>query len=321
MGAVLGMVGLGGGQSGTGVDGPQQANIAQAATADQANAAYTNVHMTLQQQQNLLGALQAQNGLGNQTQVYNQLQGVASGTGPNPAQAQYFQNAQDIAKQQAGAISSIQGISPAQRAALIAQQGSAAMQNAAAQGAVNQGNQQLGAMNAAGNMANAQAGQQIGQVNQNVSSQLAEQQNILGALGAQNSAHVASQSSVNSSNAALAGQAMQNQSKFIGGGLNAAGMALSPKSAFAAAKGTFAHGGVVGDGPRSGFGRHISMKGGGFVPGQAKVSGDSMKNDVVNAKLSPGEIVLPRSVVNSKKPDEAAAKFVAAVLAKKGKKK
>ena len=36
---------------------------------------------------------------------------------------------------------------------------------------------------------------------------------------------------------------------------------------------------------------------GGQVPGIPKVSGDSVKNDVVPAKLSPGEVVLPRTIV------------------------
>lgn len=36
---------------------------------------------------------------------------------------------------------------------------------------------------------------------------------------------------------------------------------------------------------------------GGQVPGMAPVPGDSPKNDIVPAKLSPGEVVLPRSVV------------------------
>lgn len=36
---------------------------------------------------------------------------------------------------------------------------------------------------------------------------------------------------------------------------------------------------------------------GGQVPGVAPVSGDSPKNDIIPAKLSPGEVVLPRSVV------------------------
>ena len=40
----------------------------------------------------------------------------------------------------------------------------------------------------------------------------------------------------------------------------------------------------------------MNMKSGGPVPGMPAVPGDSPANDTVNAKLSPGEIVLPRSV-------------------------
>lgn len=58
---------------------------------------------------------------------------------------------------------------------------------------------------------------------------------------------------------------------------------------------------------------------GAMVPGKASVSGDSLKNDTVDAKLSPGEIVIPRSVVNSKNAPERAAAFVRDVLAKHGK--
>lgn len=47
---------------------------------------------------------------------------------------------------------------------------------------------------------------------------------------------------------------------------------------------------------------------------------DNKKNDVVPAMLSPGEVVLPRSIVNSPNPPAAAAKFVEAILAKKNKK-
>jgi len=53
------------------------------------------------------------------------------------------------------------------------------------------------------------------------------------------------------------------------------------------------------------------------IPGQAKVSGDSLKNDTVPMTLEEGGIVIPRSVMNSKDPAEQARKFVAAVLAKK----
>jgi hypothetical protein len=58
--------------------------------------------------------------------------------------------------------------------------------------------------------------------------------------------------------------------------------------------------------------------GGGPVPGIATVSGDSDKNDTVQAMLSPGEIVLPRSVTMAKNAPEAAAKFVADHLKNQG---
>jgi len=56
------------------------------------------------------------------------------------------------------------------------------------------------------------------------------------------------------------------------------------------------------------------------VPGKANVSGDSPKNDTVHAKLSPGEVILPRSVMQSKDPAQAAAAFVQAILEKQRKK-
>lgn len=52
------------------------------------------------------------------------------------------------------------------------------------------------------------------------------------------------------------------------------------------------------------------------VPGKAKVKGNSYANDIIDAKLSPGEIILPRSVTMSEDPVKNAAKFVQAVLAK-----
>ena len=53
---------------------------------------------------------------------------------------------------------------------------------------------------------------------------------------------------------------------------------------------------------------------GGKVPGKALVKGDSPKNDVVKTLLSPGEMVIPRSVMESKDPVAAGAKFIASKL-------
>lgn len=81
--------------------------------------------------------------------------------------------------------------------------------------------------------------------------------------------------------------------------------------ATAQAAGAFAKGGNVG----------AKLKAGGHVPGKAKVSGDSLKNDTVDAKLSPGEVVLPRSVVQSEDPAGNAARFVQAIMARQGMRK
>jgi len=51
----------------------------------------------------------------------------------------------------------------------------------------------------------------------------------------------------------------------------------------------YAEGGVTHD-------HAICAKLGALIPGNAKVEGDSEENDTVNAKLSPGELVIPRSV-------------------------
>jgi len=53
---------------------------------------------------------------------------------------------------------------------------------------------------------------------------------------------------------------------------------------------------------------------GGTVPGKAPIAGDSEKNDIVPALLSPGEVVVPRTVVN--KGSKAIAKFVAETIKK-----
>jgi len=54
------------------------------------------------------------------------------------------------------------------------------------------------------------------------------------------------------------------------------------------------------------------------VPGKAQVQGNSPKNDTVHAKLTPGSIVLPRTVVNAANPAKAASSFVASLVKRGG---
>lgn len=76
-------------------------------------------------------------------------------------------------------------------------------------------------------------------------------------------------------------------------------------------------GGGGGGGLGSMAGMLAALKSGGQVGGQAEVEGNSEKNDTVPALLSPGEIVLPRSVTQSPDMEKKAIEFLRHVKAKK----
>jgi hypothetical protein len=93
----------------------------------------------------------------------------------------------------------------------------------------------------------------------------------------------------------------------IGGGMAKAMPAFAKGMASMPLKGGIAHGGAI-DGRM-----------GGMVPGQAMVPGDDPRNDTVTAKVSPGEIVVPRTIAQSENAPEKAAEFVEAVKRGRGK--
>jgi hypothetical protein len=76
-----------------------------------------------------------------------------------------------------------------------------------------------------------------------------------------------------------------------------------------------------GGGYTGGFWGGRDYKAGGPVDGKAKVKGDSPKNDTVKAMLSPGEIVLPRSVAQDPNAPDKAREFVQITLLMKKHKK
>ena len=230
MSALGGLLGLGGGDSGTGQPAPAGYSnavspIVTPTNMNQINSAYTGNQQALNSQQALLSALQGQNGVGNQSQVYGQLQGVVNGTGPNPAQAMLNQSTgQNVANQaalmagQRGAGSNVGLI-----ARQAAQQGAATQQQAVGQGATLQANQSLNALNSAGNIANTQVANQIGATTANTGAQQAEQQALLGAQASANTANAGLQGNINSNNTQLANTTMQGTQGLIGGVLNGAG--------------------------------------------------------------------------------------------------
>jgi len=323
MSGITGMFGLGGNKNNASFQA-QAAPLLQPVTQDQINNAYGQTQSGITQQQQFLNALMGQNGIANQSDVYaqqqalaNQFQGVANGTGPNPAQAALNQaTGQNVANQ--AALMAGQRGSNANVGLLgrqIAQQGAGIQQQAAGQGATMQAQQQLAALGALqgqqanmANLATQQVGQQQGALQGFNQFAQGQQQNLLGALGAYNNANVGMQSNMNSTNEAISGINANNQNKTLMGGLKG----LPVVGSF------FAEGGEVG-GPQSHVAKYFTMaKGGKVVPGKASVKGNSLKNDTVPAMLSPGEIVLPRSVTKSEDPVGNATKFVEAILAKHG---
>lgn len=387
MGGIANMVGnlVGGGSPNNANFQAQAANLQQPTTADMATNAYNSSLNGISQQQQLANALANQGGLQNQSGVYSQLQGIANGTGPNPAQAMLNQTGQNVANQAAlmagqhGA-----GANVGLMARQAAQQGANTQQQAVGQGALLQAQQALGALGQMGNMANTQVANQMAGTNNLNQMTQGEYQQLLNSINAQNQANVGMTGNMNQVNAQMAAGNAQRQAGLLGYGMNALGSLFVPGSSMidnanqveggdegdeggsggsgaglGMAAAALAKGGEVGNPkldrvpekdrfqanvklpphlqdiaaiyhphsfgnryPHKGYdaGGKVNMKQGGKVPGEPKTpKKDTPSNDTVPAMLTPKEVVLPLSVTQSKNPVNAAAKFMASVLAKQGK--
>lgn len=291
MGSVLSGIGTALGLGG----GVQTPNLYQPFTAGQVDQSYQNTQNSLQAQQDLVKALQQANGVGNQSQVYNQLQQVAAGQGLNPAQAM-LNNAtgQNVANQAALAAGQRGGSA---NAGLIARQaaqiGSNAQQQAVGQGAALQAQQGLNALGQAGQMANQQVGNQIQASQGAAGSALQGQQNLFGAAANQNNARNAQY-----------GQQLQNQQHqgdaLLGaasGLFNAAGPALSMLGGGSAA--SAGGGGGLASAARPGADMMFAFADGGQVPASPRSHlGKYAHGGQVSALVSPGEKYLTPNAVN-----------------------
>lgn len=119
--------------------------------AGKVNGAVQNGVDTGQAQDNINPYLQQQ------TTLANQLQGVANGTGPNPALAQLNQTTQADGQQAASLLASQRGLNPGLAARTAAQQQTQANQTAAGEAATLSAQQQLGAMGQLNNVYGSQA--------------------------------------------------------------------------------------------------------------------------------------------------------------------
>lgn len=304
-----------------------------------------------QQDPNAVNNLQNQYGM--VQSVEGQLQGVANGTGPNPALAQLQQTTDQNIAQNAGFVASQKGINPALAARLAGQNAGQMNQAAAGQAAVQTANQQLGALGQLGSLAgNTQSNIQAGLNSANSANAGIAQQNAAGQYGLINGvggaigvlkAHGGMIPEVH--NYADGGPVSALGQFYAGnnglnGNANAYISAPSAPLAIPNSKhnapsangnpagadptgliGGNAIGGLGGaDLSAASAGPMIANRGA-LVPGRASVGGDNFKNDTVPAVLSPGEIVIPRSITQGKDAPKRAAEFVAKVLAKNGLKK
>ena len=216
------------------------------------------------------------------------LMAQANGSGPNPAQAMLNQATDNSIKQNTAMMASQKGINPGmvqrQAAMNAAQQG----QQAAGQGATMQAQQQLGAQSQLGGLYGQMGQQHLGEMGQNQSA-LANQNQINAGVASANAA----------ANGAAVGGLIQGAAA-----IGSMGATSGLSAAAGAASGASGMGGAASGAQFGGLGGNYKFSQGGEVPGSAMVRGDSPQNDTVHAKLSPGEIVIPRS----KASDPAKAK-------------
>lgn len=242
MGFVNDLLGGGGANGGLSYRA-QSAPLINPMTQQDANASYGDAKNGLAQQQAFLQALQAQGGLNNQAQIFNQYGQIAQGQGPNPAQAMLANATGQNVANQASLMAGQRGAGA--NAGLVARNAAMAggnlQQQAAGQAAAMQAQQQLQALGQQSGIANQQVSNQMGATTGYNQALQSEQQNVLNAIAAQNNANVANQGNMNTANAGLANTQAGQQGSMFGGLMGGAGSALGGlfgKSSSAASVGT-----------------------------------------------------------------------------------
>lgn len=221
------MVGVGGSAAAKGMNwAPTGANLGLPVTEQQATDAYNQSQGGIKNQADFLAALQAQNGIGNQSGVYNQLQGVANGTGPNPAQAMLSNATGANVANQAALMAGQRGAGAnvGLMARQAAQQGGSLQQQAAGQGAALQAQQSLGALSQMGGLSSQQVGQQAAATGALTGAQQSEQGLLLGGINNQNNSLVSQQNAMNQANLSQAQAGAKAQQGVLQGVGMAAGM-------------------------------------------------------------------------------------------------
>lgn len=251
-------------------------------------------------QANAMGGTAAQG----QDQLAGMLTAQAQGQGQSAAQQQLQAATDRTAAQAAGAIASQRGINPALAARMVLQQQAQANQQAAGQSAALRLQEQQGAQAALAQALQAQRGQDIALLG--TSGGLQQGQNQVAAQNHQ-------QTQATNASVATANQQAAMQAQQINAGVAQQNANVNSQLAVGAAGGLMGGAGVVAT-KLFGLSRGGEIdEAGGAVPGRARVAGDHPANDTVPALLSPGEIVLPRTVAQAPDAPDRAAEFVEAI--------
>ncbi len=267
---------------------------------------------------------------GRQGSLADTLQARANGQGgPSIAELQLQQKTDANARAAASLIASQRGINPGLAARLAGRAETDANQQAVGQAAILRAQEQQAAQ---AQLANVLGQQRAGDI---AGGQLGESLfgTAGGLTGQQRGQDLQNQISTNEINAATASGNATRAANVAAGTRTAdqTDAALQARQAAALASGAGATGAVASTQPGGaslpspdstdntpespGFvPQPVGAAHGGVIPGRAPVAGDSPANDLVHALLSPGEAVVPRSIMDADDAPERAAEFVAALL-------
>lgn len=264
--------------------------------------------------------------------LVGQLQAQSNGSAPSLANAQLKQNMDRNLSQSMATAASQRGGNPALAARQVLEQQAGQGQQLAQQGTINGLQERNQAQQLLGNQLTAAQGQADNQANSNIQqgfNQEDQSKHLMGNYESQRfAADTARQNAIHSQQGNILGSVLGAAGTIAGGAFggpigSSLGGVLGSKLG-----GMFSGGG--GDTPGQGQaatstgggqkaspqmfskGGMVSMADGGQVDGKAEVAGDSPENDKVPAMLSPGEVVVPRSVTSAG-PDASTA-FVQAIL-------
>lgn len=231
---------------------------------------------------------------GQQDAYINTLQAQAEGRGvPSLAQMQLARALNQVQSQAAGSMAATRGLNPALAARLVGQQQAQASQMAAGQGAMLRAQEQMNAQ------------QMLGQTLAGVRGQ---DQSMFGAGASGNQGQNALQSQNFNAQQQLNAQTEENNRQAMERAQRDR-MGLDAQRAQSVRD---AAGGILETGAQVAFPKPKppGANSGAIVLGAPSVMGDHEANDTVLARLSPGEVVVPRSVVLSPDAPERAAAFV-----------